>query len=84
MGEIDIIATRKNILALIEVKARASLRDAAESIGMHQRERLQRAIGYFLAHHPHFSQHNVRFDLMLVAPYRWPVHIEDAWRPEMM
>ncbi|HUY68222.1 MAG TPA: YraN family protein [Alphaproteobacteria bacterium] len=82
LGEVDIIASRGGCLALVEVKARATRADAAEAVGMRQRERLARAAGDFLARHPHFAAHRVRFDVMLVAGRRWPVHIEDAWRPE--
>ncbi len=82
LGEIDIIATRGKVVALIEVKARATERQALESIGARQRQRLERAAQDFLAHYPHFSHHNLRFDMMLVAPKRWPKHMKDAWRPE--
>jgi putative endonuclease len=81
LGEIDIVAARGGVLALIEVKARPSAREALESIQHRQRERLQRAANDFLARHPSFQRHDVRFDVMLVAPRRWPVHIRDAWRP---
>ncbi len=83
LGEIDIIASRGDILALIEVKARSSRREAIEAIHFRQRERLQRAARDFLARHPRFHRHNIRFDVMLVAPRRWPVHIKDAWWPEI-
>ena len=82
LGEIDIIAKRGRALALIEVKARPNKETAAESILMRQRERLERAAMDFLARHPHLNRHELRFDVMLVAPWRWPVHITDAWRPE--
>ena len=82
LGEIDLIALRGQTVALIEVKARASRAAAAESILPRQQQRLSRAAHDFLARHPQFSGHHLRFDIMLVAPWRWPVHIADAWRPE--
>jgi putative endonuclease len=82
LGEIDIIAARGDTVALIEVKARRSQREAVEAIHHRQRERLQRAANDFLARHSAFHRHNLRFDVMLVAPGSWPVHIKDAWRPE--
>jgi putative endonuclease len=81
LGEIDIIALRGNAVAMIEVKARSE-REAVEAILPRQRQRLQRAALDFLARHPQFNTHNLRFDMMLVAPRRWPVHIQNAWRPE--
>lgn len=82
LGEIDIIARRGRSLALVEVKARPSKETAAEAILPRQRQRLERAAAAFLARHPQLSQDHLRFDVMLVAPWRWPVHITDAWRPE--
>ncbi len=82
LGEIDIIASRGKIVALIEVKARATERQAIESISHHQRQRLQRAANDFLARYPCFKRHYLRFDVMLVAPKRWPRHIKGAWRPD--
>jgi putative endonuclease len=82
LGEIDIIASRGKIVALIEVKARATQGAALESISMKQRERLQRAAQDFLARYPSFNSYNLRFDAMLVAPRKWPQHIKDAWRPD--
>jgi len=82
LGEIDIVASRGPCIALVEVKARPSREVAAEAVGTRQRERLERAANDFLARHPHLNRHQLRFDVMLVAPWRWPVHIADAWRPE--
>lgn len=81
VGEIDIIAARGTTIAIIEVKARQSERDAIEAILPRQRQRLQRAANHFLARHPHLNNHTIRFDMMLVVPRRLPRHIKDAWRP---
>ena len=82
VGEIDIIAKRGHSLALVEAKARPSGDIAAEAIQKRHRQRLENAAGDFLARHPHLGKHELRFDVMPVAPWRWPVHIADAWRPE--
>jgi putative endonuclease len=79
-GEIDIIARRGRTIAVIEVKWRDSLPGAAEAILPRQRARILHAVGSFLARHPHYSNHAIRFDVMLVAPRSWPRHLPDAWR----
>ncbi|NTU76341.1 MAG: YraN family protein [Alphaproteobacteria bacterium] len=79
LGEVDIIALRGNLLALVEVKARPSVREAAEAISSRQQERLQRAAAAFLGRNPRYCHCSLRFDAMLVAPWRWPVHIQGAW-----
>jgi putative endonuclease len=81
LGEIDIVALKKQNIVMVEVKARPSTREALESILPRQRQRLERGALDFLAKHPHLNTHNLRFDIMLVAPRAWPVHIQNAWQP---
>lgn len=80
VGEIDIIARRGRLVAFVEVKARASADAANEALNPRQRRRIERAAGWFLAQHPDIGACDLRYDLMLVTPWRWPVHIGDAWR----
>jgi putative endonuclease len=82
VGEVDILARRGRTLAVIEVKRRESLDRAAFSLEPGQRRRLMRAAGYVLATVPRAQGLTVRFDAMLVAPWRFPIHIADAWRPD--
>lgn len=79
VGEIDIVARRRQVLAVVEVKTRATLDIAAGALGAEQRRRIERAAGYMLATLPNVRDADIRFDVMLVAPWRWPVHIMDAW-----
>ncbi|HTH97393.1 MAG TPA: YraN family protein [Stellaceae bacterium] len=83
VGEIDIIARRGRLVAMIEVKARADWRDAAAAISPRQRRRIANAARAFLAAHPDVAAHAIRFDVMLVAPWRWPRHWPGAWIEEV-
>lgn len=80
-GEIDIVARRGAVLVAVEVKARATQTAAAEAIDPRQRNRIERALGVFLAHNPAHAGCDIRFDAILLSPRRWPRHIADAWRP---
>ncbi|MCI0430967.1 MAG: YraN family protein [Rhodospirillales bacterium] len=80
VGEIDIIARRGRLVAFVEVKARASADAAAEALSWRQRRRIDRAARWFLSQHPDIALCELRYDLMLVTPWRMPVHIGDAWR----
>jgi len=80
VGEIDIVARRGGILAIIEVKARPTMAEAAAAVTPRQRQRIQRAAELFLASQPALAQLSLRFDAMLLAPWRLPVHVRDAWR----
>ncbi len=79
VGEIDIIAQKKALLVFVEVKARRRMRDAIESIGARQRQRITRAAEAYLARHPAYAGKTCRFDAILVAPGRLPRHMIDAW-----
>lgn len=79
VGEIDIVACRASTVAFIEVKLRPTLDEAAESIGRRQTERIRRAAEAFLVANPKCANMHARFDVMLIAPWRWPDHIANAW-----
>lgn len=80
LGEIDLIVRRGRLLAFVEVKARADLEQALVALGTRQRERTVRAAQLFLASHPSFQGHTLRFDVVAVRPWRLPHHLVDAWR----
>jgi putative endonuclease len=78
-GEIDIIASRADVVAIIEVKARRDALAAALALGAGQRVRIVRATRLVLARWPQLQNSHVRFDVMLVTPWHWPQHIINAW-----
>jgi putative endonuclease len=79
-GEIDILALRGGVLAVVEVKRRTSLMAALEAVTFDQRERLRRAGLNLAARRPSLRGAAVRLDLVALAPRRLPVHIPDAWK----
>ena len=81
-GEVDLIAERDGLLAIIEVKRRARLADAALALGPKQRARLIAAAEILLAEHPDWGQAGVRFDVLLVDANGAVRRIADAFRLE--
>lgn len=81
-GEIDILARRGRVLAAIEVKTRRDAASAAEAVQPRQRRRIARAASVFLATRPDLIGLALRFDVMLVAPSRLPLHLAGAWHAE--
>ena len=77
-GEIDLLARRGGVLAVVEVKRRATLAEALEAVGPIQRQRLARAAAR-LASQPAYRSLSVRLDLLALAPGRLPRHIAGAW-----
>ena len=78
-AEIDILAQKSGILAVVEVKRRTSLERALEAVTPDQRQRLMRAATTLAARRPSLAGLSVRLDLMAMAPGRWPQHVENAW-----
>src|SRR5690348_9137942 len=81
-GEIDILARRRGVLAIIEVKSRRDLETAAAAILPRQRRRIVRAASTFLMTRPDLAGLTLRFDVMLVAPLRPPRHLAGMWRSD--
>ena len=79
-AEIDLLALRRGILAVVEVKQRASLAVALETVSFDQRQRLRRAGLAIAAGRPGLRDASVRLDPMALAPGRLPRHIPDAWK----
>lgn len=79
-GEIDLVVRRRNVLAFVEVKARASLDDAAYAVTPRQQRRIIDAAQGWLMTHPEHAQFDLRFDAMLmIAPKRLPRHLPAAF-----
>ena len=79
VGEIDLIATRFGTTVFIEVKARSKPVVEAEALQAVNRSRIIRAAQYWLARHPNKAQTNFRFDVIFLAPGRWPRHVINAF-----
>jgi putative endonuclease len=78
-GEIDLVAKRRNLIAFVEVKARATLDDAAFAVTPRQQQRIIAAAQAWLAAHPEHAEFELRFDAMLIAPRRLPRHVLAAF-----
>jgi putative endonuclease len=81
-GELDLIAERDGLLAFVEVKARATLAEAAFALGPAQRRRLAAAAEAWLAHNPGHGGAGMRFDVVLVDAAGRVRRIADAFRPD--
>lgn len=78
-GEIDIVARRRNLLAFVEVKARASLDEAAFAVTPRQQARIIDAAQAWLIAHPEHAEFELRFDAILIAPWHLPRHVLAAF-----
>ncbi|MGY3486103.1 putative endonuclease [Bradyrhizobium sp. USDA 4011] len=78
-GEIDLVARRRNLVAFVEVKARASLDDAAYAVTPRQQQRIVNAAQAWLMAHPEHTEFDLRFDAVLIAPKSLPRHLLAAF-----
>ena len=78
-GEIDIIARKRDLVTFVEVKARASLDDAAYAVTPRQQQRIIDAAQAWLMTHPEHAEFELRFDAILVAPRSLPCHLIAAF-----
>ena len=78
--DIDLVVRKGRTVAFVEVKWRAS--DAQRDLAIDQR-RLQRVARAAEALAPRYARHgeDIRIDVLLLAPRRWPRHIVNAWQP---
>lgn len=79
LGEVDLIAKRGNLVAIVEVKARATLEEAMDAVGPFAQRRIDAAADLWLARRPDYARLTLRYDLVAVLPRRWPVHIENVF-----
>jgi putative endonuclease len=79
VGEIDLVVRRGRLLVFVEVKARGAFDDAAEAVTERQRRRIAAAAEAWLASHADDLDRDIRFDAVLVAPWRVPRHIPAAF-----
>lgn len=74
------VAEKDGLLAIVEVKARPSLADAAASLSDRQQARLIAAAEIILAANPSWGAQGVRFDLLVVDAAGVVRRIIDAFR----
>jgi putative endonuclease len=79
-GEVDAVAEKGGVLAIVEVKARPTLAAAVIALAARQRARLLGACEIILAQNPDWGVNGVRFDVVVVNPAGQVRRIADAFR----
>ncbi|MCV0395003.1 MAG: YraN family protein [Rhizobiaceae bacterium] len=80
LGEIDLIARRGDLIAIVEVKARPTLAEAMDAVAHGSQRRIEGAADLWLARQRDRARLSIRFDLVAVLPRRWPVHVENVFQ----
>lgn len=77
VGEIDLLARKGQTLIAVEVKTRNTFEQAALSLTVFQQKRIERALLFYLTGRNYSL--DLRFDVILICPMKWPYHIQGAW-----
>ncbi len=80
LGEIDLVARRGDLILIVEVKARPTLDEAMDAIGRESEHRIEGAADLWLTRQRDQDRLSMRFDMVAVLPWRWPIHVEDVFR----
>jgi len=79
-GEIDLLARRGRVLAVVEVKRRATLEAARLALKPAQYDRLIAAGQAIRRKHPALQSLDLRIDMVALAPGRFPRHLRGVER----
>jgi len=79
-GEVDLIALKGKVLAIIEVKQRPTLELAQQALHNADLSRIEEAAYYYQAKHTKWENKTIRFDAVFVMPSLKIKHVKDAWR----
>jgi len=77
-GEVDIVARRGNMLAFVEVKARTDPDNLDLAIDEWRLSRVAAAAEILYARYARKAE-DMRIDVILVAPRRFPTHLVNVW-----
>lgn len=81
LGEIDIIARRGNLILIVEVKARTTEQAAHDAVGKNAEQRITAAADLWLMRQKDYAGLSLRFDLIIIRPWRMPQHIPAIFCP---
>jgi len=80
-GEFDLAARRGGVLAIVEVKTRARPELGYDAVPAAAQARIAAAAEAWAGARPALAKLDLRFDLVIIAPWSRPIHVRDAWRP---
>lgn len=79
IGEIDLVVRRGRTIVFVEVKQRGTAAGFGQALEAVNEKRIARAAGWFQSRHGQYQGFDYRFDVILLAPGRWPSHLSNAF-----
>ncbi len=78
-GEIDIVARKGDQIIFVEVKARASVQEALDSVSFQAQRRIANAANVWISRRKDYDRLSWQFDIIAIVPGRWPRHFQQAF-----
>jgi len=78
-GEVDIIARKRDLVIMVEVKARRTVSEAVNSVTTTSQRRIEAAGDVWLSRQKNSHLLSVRYDIVAVRAWKWPAHFKDAF-----
>lgn len=82
VGEIDLVARRGRAIVFVEVKARRDRLGGETAVSEKAWRRISRAAESWMAGNCFLMGLDWRYDLVIIRPFRLPIHLRDTWRPD--
>lgn len=79
VGEIDIVARKRDLVAFVEVKARRDLATGVDAVSYPAQRRIAAAGELFISQQRDSARLSWRHDVVVVSPWKWPQHLEDVF-----
>lgn len=79
LGEVDIIARKGELIAMIEVKARRSIEEAFDAVTPTSQKRIEAAGDVWMSKQKNPHLFSIRYDIIAVRPWKWPHHYKNAF-----
>ena len=79
LGEIDIIARKRDLAIFVEVKARADVQKGVDAVTYPSQKRIKNASDIWLSNQKNPHLLSQRYDIIVVRPWQLPVHFFDAF-----
>ncbi|GGC20560.1 UPF0102 protein [Novosphingobium marinum] len=79
-GEVDLVVRKGRKVVFVEVKWRSTVRERDRAIDDYRLRRVAAAVEA-VAHRFAGDGDEMRIDVLLLAPGKWPRHIVNAWMP---
>lgn len=78
-GELDLVAMKRDVVVIVEVKARANIEDASIALTTRSQKRICKAAELFLMQNADYIDKTIRFDLIAISGIGRLRHLDNAW-----